>query len=72
MLLASIILLFSLLALGLLALLDRFDGATLKAQSTRNESNGKFQYYDAFSDRRESADRTNASRIDSTKRDVAA
>lgn len=53
MLLASIIILFSLLALGLLALLDRYDAATLKAQvARRNAQMQKVSYYDAFTDRR--------------------
>lgn len=55
MLLASIIILFSLLALGLLALLDRYDAAILKAQVARRnaEAASKVVYYDAFADRRQ-------------------
>jgi hypothetical protein len=54
MLLASIILLFSLLALGLLALLDRYDAAILKAQAARRSAPPqKVVYYDAFADRRQ-------------------
>jgi hypothetical protein len=56
MLLASIILLFSLLALGLLALLDRYDAALLKSQADRrSHSPQKVVYYDAFADRRQAA-----------------
>ena len=57
MLLASIILLFSLLALGLLALLDRYDTAVLKAQVQRQGVQPpKVVYYDAFADRRRLSD----------------
>ena len=53
MLLASIIIFFSLLALGLLVLLDRYDGAILKAQiARRNAQAQKVNYYDAFTERR--------------------
>jgi len=53
MLLAAIIILFSLLALGLLALLDRYDAALLKSQTERRSNNPqKVVYYDAFEDRR--------------------
>jgi hypothetical protein len=56
MLLASIILLFSLLALGLLALLDRYDAAILKAQAARRSiPPQKVVYYDAFTERRQQA-----------------
>ena len=52
MLLASIIILFSLLALGLLALLDRYDTTLLKTQvERRNNTLKKVEYYDAFADR---------------------
>ena len=55
MLLAAIIILFSLLALGLLALLDRYDAALLKSQAERRGNNPqKVVYYDAFEDRRRS------------------
>lgn len=54
MLLASIIILFSLLALALLALLDRCDAAMLKAQAERRRSKAQpVAYYDAFADRRQ-------------------
>jgi hypothetical protein len=54
MILASIILLFSLLALGLLALLDRYDAAVIKSQAARrmHQVPQKVAYYDAFVDRR--------------------
>ena len=53
MLLVSIIVLFSILALGLLALLDRYDSAMLRAQAHRQASQQpKLVYYDAFADRR--------------------
>lgn len=53
MLLASIILLFSILALGLLALLDRYDTAMIKSQAARQANQPrKLVYYDAFVDRR--------------------
>jgi hypothetical protein len=59
MLLVSIIILFSLLALGLLALLDRYDAAILKAQvARRNAQAQKFIYYDAFTDRRQQSEST--------------
>jgi hypothetical protein len=54
MILASLILLFSLLALGLLALLDRYDAALLKTQAARRSVEPqKVVYYDAFTDRRQ-------------------
>ena len=57
MLLASIIIFFSLLALGLLVLLDRYDGALLKAQiARRNTQAQKVNYYDAFTDRRQNSE----------------
>jgi hypothetical protein len=56
MILAAIILLFSILALGLLALLDRYDAAVLKRQAARRAHQlpptQKAVYYDAFADRR--------------------
>jgi hypothetical protein len=54
MLLVSIILFFSLLALGLLALMDRYDAAMIKSQATRRMQHvpQKVAYYDAFVDRR--------------------
>jgi hypothetical protein len=55
MLLAAIILFFSLLALGLLALLDRYDAAMIKTQAARRMQHvpQKVVYYDAFGDRRQ-------------------
>lgn len=54
MILASIIILFSVLALGLLALLDRYDSAMIKEQADRRLSRArKLVYYDAFGDRYE-------------------
>ena len=54
MLLVSIILFFSLLALGLLALLDRYDTAILKAQAERRSAQSpRPAYYDAFAERRQ-------------------
>jgi hypothetical protein len=59
MILASIILLFSLLALGLLALLDRYDAALLKTQAARRSIEPqKAAYYDAFGDRRQQTSST--------------
>jgi hypothetical protein len=53
MLVVAIVILFSLIALGLLALLDRYDAASLKAEEERaNRTAGKFMYYDAFSQER--------------------
>jgi hypothetical protein len=55
MLLASILILFSLLALGLLALLDRYDTTILKTRvMRRTPSTPAVNYYDAFADRRKS------------------
>lgn len=54
MMLATLIILFSLLALGLLALLDRYDAETLKSQvARRNAQTERVNYYDAFTDRRQ-------------------
>jgi hypothetical protein len=55
MLLVSLILLFSVLALVLLALLDRYDAALLKNQASRRMQNVPQQvtYYDAFAERRQ-------------------
>lgn len=54
MLLAALIILFSLLALGLLALLDRYDAAMIKAQAARRSMPGReVVYYDAFANRRQ-------------------
>lgn len=74
MLLAAIVILFSLLALGLLVLLDRFDGAPLKAHPARHGETGtKVPYYDAFSDHGEAHSRpVPAGRPNSAKRDAAA
>ena len=74
MLLAAIVILFSLLALGLLVLLDRFDGSPLKAHPARHGATGaKVPYYDAFADNRESASHpVPAGRPNAAKRDAAA
>ena len=57
MLLASIVIFFSLLALLLLLMLDRHEAAALKAQvARRNAQAQKFMYYDAFTDRRQGAE----------------
>jgi hypothetical protein len=56
MLLASIVILFSLLALCLLVLMDRHEAAALKIEATRRNTQAeKFNYYDAFTDRRQNA-----------------
>jgi hypothetical protein len=59
MLLASIIIFFSVLALGLLALLDRYQSAADKAHVERrtNLPDNRL-YYDAFTDRRQSPGRS--------------
>jgi hypothetical protein len=54
MLLAAIILFFSALALGMLAILDRYQSAADKAHVNRRTGGRKPQpYYDAFTDRRQ-------------------
>lgn len=59
MVLASIIIFFSLLALGLLALLDRYDTAILKAQAERRSVRpATLAYYDAFAARPKSISHT--------------
>lgn len=54
MLLAAIVLLFSALALGMLALMDRYQSAADKAHVDRRTHRPKQPlYYDAFADRRQ-------------------
>ncbi len=54
MLLAAIVLLFSVLALGMLALLDRYQSAADKAHVARRTNRPKQPcYYDAFADSRQ-------------------
>jgi hypothetical protein len=63
MLLAAIIILFSLLALGLLALLDRYDASLMKAPvDRRSKTPTNSHYYDAFGDRRKNTSRNAQSR----------
>lgn len=53
MLLAAIVLFFSLLALGMLALLDRYQSAADQAHVARRAKRpNQPRYYDAFADRR--------------------
>jgi hypothetical protein len=54
MLLAAIVLIFSALALGMLALLDRYQSAADKAHAARRTNRPKRPvYYDAFADHRQ-------------------
>jgi len=56
MLLATILIAFSLLALGLLAFLDRYQSAADKARIERRTNRpGKLIYYDAFADQRKAS-----------------
>ncbi len=72
MLLASIILLFSCFALGLLALLDRYDASILKAQAARRSIQPqKVVYYDAFPERRDRASSTQPSGQPDRRRSAA-
>ncbi|SDR65341.1 hypothetical protein [Opitutus sp. GAS368] len=58
MLLAAIVILFSALALGMLALLDRYQSAADKAHVERRTSRpNQPSYYDAFTDRRQASGR---------------
>jgi hypothetical protein len=55
MLLVSIIIAFTVLALGLLTLLDRYETAMDKSHADRRVNKAPKQiYYDAFTDRRQS------------------
>ena len=54
MLLTAIVILFSVLTLGMLSLLDRYQSAVDKAHVDRRASTPKQPiYYDAFTDRRQ-------------------
>lgn len=56
MLLASIIIAFTALALGLLTLLDRYETAVDKSHADRRVNKAPKQiYYDAFTDRRQNS-----------------
>jgi hypothetical protein len=59
MLIAAIVLLFSALALGMLALLDRYQSAADKAHvARRTKRPNQPRYYDAFADHRQSSRKT--------------
>jgi hypothetical protein len=56
MLLATIIIAFTVLALGLLTLLDRYETAVDKSHADRRVNKAPKQiYYDAFTDRRQNS-----------------